>query len=295
MFVVIITEQGYETEELAGLALTLDAGELRAYVLPEPEDCDPDTYPDMLFRAVKGLNPDVIIMPELPHLSGAAPALAFRLGVSCITWVQGIEKDEGSIIVSRPVLGGKAVFRTALQIPSLISISPGAFDKSKVDIPSDTSVTHLDHSQHSSEQETGRIRNLGTLVSGDVLSGPSIMDAEVIVSAGRGIGKPENLDIIRHLAGMFERSAVAGSRAVVDAGWLPYSAQVGLTGKAVSPKLYIACGISGSPQHIAGIRNAKLIVAINKDPRAAIFNYAHYCITEDLFEFIPALIEELGK
>jgi electron transfer flavoprotein alpha subunit len=118
---------------------------------------------------------------------------------------------------------------------------------------------------------------------------------DVLVAAGRGIKKQENLELIRKLAGLFNHSAVAGSRAVIDSGWLPYSAQVGLTGKTVTPKAYIACGISGSPQHIAGMKNSQLIIAINKDANAAIFNYAHYCIVEDLQEFLPVLIEALNR
>jgi electron transfer flavoprotein alpha subunit len=117
-----------------------------------------------------------------------------------------------------------------------------------------------------------------------------IGDANVIVAAGNGIGEKENLDFIHQLAALFAKSAVAGSRIVCDMGWLGYQCQVGVTGTTVSPQLYIACGISGAVQHVMGMQGSEFIVAINKDPSAAIFQVADICIVEDLTAFIPAFI-----
>ncbi len=117
-------------------------------------------------------------------------------------------------------------------------------------------------------------------------------DAEVIVSAGRGVGKKDNISFIKDLAAIIPRSALGASRAVCDLGWLEYSQQIGITGQNVSPKLYIACGISGAVQHVSGMKGAQNIVAINIDPNAAIFHVAHYCIVEDLSTFIPTLLDE---
>jgi electron transfer flavoprotein alpha subunit len=123
-------------------------------------------------------------------------------------------------------------------------------------------------------------------------TGPSALDAaEVIVSAGNGIEKKENLELIYRLAEIFPKSAVAGSRPVIDKKWLPYRQQVGITGTRVAPKLYIACGISGASQHAAGMRDAGFIVAINRDPRASIFNIADVGIVENLTSFIPLVID----
>jgi len=122
-----------------------------------------------------------------------------------------------------------------------------------------------------------------------------ITEAGVIVSAGQGLGDKENLDLIFQLAALFAKSAVAGSRIVCDLGWLEYRCQVGVTGATVSPQLYIACGISGAVQHVMGMRNSEFIVAINKDPAAAIFQVADIGIVEDLTTFIPALIEVYEK
>ncbi|MDP3284078.1 MAG: electron transfer flavoprotein subunit alpha/FixB family protein, partial [Desulfobacterales bacterium] len=118
---------------------------------------------------------------------------------------------------------------------------------------------------------------------------------KVIVSAGNGIGAKENLGLIYRLADIFPGSAVGGSRILIDRGWLEYRQQIGLTGALVAPELYIACGISGASQHLAGMRGSGFVVAINRDPKAAIFNESDVCVVEDLNKFIPVFIEEYGK
>ena len=123
----------------------------------------------------------------------------------------------------------------------------------------------------------------------------NLKDAEVIVAAGRGLGAPEKLGPIRELASLFKRGAVGASRPLCDQGWLPLGHQVGMTGSTVSPKLYLACGISGALQHTMGMKNSGLIVAVNTDRKAHILQVAHFCVNADLSQFIPVLIEKIRK
>jgi electron transfer flavoprotein alpha subunit len=293
MHASIITEPGYDIGELAGFASIIDADKFEIFCLPENKNFEPESYLNLLFAHLKELAPDVIVMAELPSLSGIAPALAVKLCMHCVNAVQGMNKSYGKLKLMRGVLGGKAVMETAVNFPAVITIVPGAFKKNAIAPLSNIPITQLTVDSLRGVKPPGRMKNLGIIEQQTQSSGLPITEAEILISAGRGIIKEENLELIRKLAGMFNSSAVAGSRAVIDAGWLPYSAQVGLTGKTVTPKLYMACGISGSPQHIAGMRDSHLIIAINKDANAAIFNYSHYCILEDLLEFIPVLIEVL--
>ena len=218
-----------------------------------------------------------------------APALAVELNAACITGVEDILEVENRTCFARSIFGAKAVAHVRPEKDlSILTIQPGMFRPQKPDKPVSGSVTN-----RSFRSETLKTRSRGIKEAEADMTG--ITEAGVIVSAGQGLGDKENLDLIYQLAALFAKSAVAGSRIVCDLGWLEYRCQVGVTGATVSPQLYIACGISGAVQHVMGMRNSEYIVAINKDPAAAIFQVADICIVEDLTTFIPALIEVYEK
>ncbi|HHF98965.1 MAG TPA: electron transfer flavoprotein subunit alpha/FixB family protein, partial [Candidatus Aerophobetes bacterium] len=199
-----------------------------------------------------------------------------------------IDKEKRCLVQIRPAFGGNimASIITPYTRPQMATVRPKVMEKI---LPSSSSAQIVEiEPDLTGEDELVRILDK-IRVESDV---KDLQEAEIIVSGGRGLGKPENFSLIRKLADILG-GAVGASRAVVDAGWIPSYHQVGQTGKTVQPKLYIACGISGAIQHQVGMRNSEVIIAINKDPEAPIFNIATYGIVEDLHKFLPALIEKL--
>jgi electron transfer flavoprotein alpha subunit len=215
--------------------------------------------------------------------------LSVKLEAACITGVEKILEAQDQICFMTSIFSAKAAahIRPARDI-SILTIQPGMFKPQKPEKSSAGKVTFRTFECSASKTRCMGIKKAETDMTG-------ITEAGVIVSVGQGLGDKDNLDLINQLAALFTKSAVAGSRIVCDLGWLEYRCQVGVTGATVSPRLYVACGISGAVQHIAGMRNSAYIVAINKDPAAAIFQVADICIVEDLTTFIPAFIEVYKK
>jgi electron transfer flavoprotein alpha subunit len=215
-----------------------------------------------------------------------APALAVDLNAAYLPGVEALDEDADGLLFSRAGLFGKVrEIIKPMAAPWVITVSPGAFPAPAEDAAQPGPMELL-------ETAPPDCRSKVAAEEKDSARDAGLARAQVVVAAGRGIGKPENLDMIRDLAGLFSGSAVAGSRPVCDQGWLDYGHQVGLTGATVSPKLYIACGISGARQHTVGMQGSDFIVAISSDPAAAIFNVADVCIVEDLTAFIPELLEQ---
>jgi electron transfer flavoprotein alpha subunit len=244
-----------------------------------------ETYRDILQNLLVEYKAAYICVAHTSQGLDFAPALAVVLDADCITGVEEIVKQDENICVARPLYGGKifAHHITGAKT-SILTIQPGVF-KPLVSEFQTTGAVEM----KSMTYEPHRSVSLGLKQAEADTS--AITEAKVIIAAGRGIGEAENLGIIEQLAKVFPRSAVAGSRIVCDMGWLEYKCQVGVTGATVTPELYIACGISGVVQHVSGMRSSGFIVAINKDPAAAIFQVADICVVEDLTTFIPILIE----
>jgi electron transfer flavoprotein alpha subunit len=224
----------------------------------------------------------------LPHTSmgyDLAPRLAVLLQAACITGVQSCV--DGSL--SRAAYSGKFVEEIVPTTPRVVvTVLPGAFQPCEETTGPTGKVKSKDVASTELPSQT-----LGTQES--VHRDSALKDAEVIVSGGRGLGNKENISLVKKLAAVFPRSAIGASRSACDLGWFERKHQLGTTGQTVSPKLYIACGISGAFQHVSGIRGSQTIVAINTDIHAPIFQVAHYGIVEDLTLFIPILIEELSS
>jgi electron transfer flavoprotein alpha subunit len=244
-----------------------------------------EAYQLALLPILSSLDPRYVCIAHTAIGSDWAPGLATALGASCITSITGISVKDSRLIFTRPAFKGKWNMLIApLKEQSILTIQPGAFPAFTKEVGNNGNVKILDIKIVPRWTVTGE-----TLLPEE--ASRDLEEADVIVGAGRGIGKEENLSLIRELAGLYQKSAVGGSRTVCDLGWLPYPSQIGITGKSVAPKLYIACGISGSLQHVTGIKGARFIAAINKDPEAPIFQVADWGIVEDLTTFIPLLLD----
>lgn len=216
-----------------------------------------------------------------------APRVAARLRTACVTDVTGFEVEGGKIVAARPVYAGKAIQKLVLGgSPAILSVRPNTFAPGKAD--------------KAGTAETVAVpafieRVTVTEIKAPATAALDVTEAPIVVSGGRGLKEPANFQLVEDLAAALGSAAVGASRAVVDAGWREHGAQVGQTGKTVAPSLYVAIGISGAIQHLAGMRTSKVIVAINKDKDAPIFKVADYGIVGDLFEVVPRLIDEVRK
>ena len=274
-------------DKVKGLAQELaDSTELdvTAMQLPEMAYYTGELYTRVLAEHLADLHPSFVCIAQTSQGSDYAPALAVKLGAACISGVREIKKHEGHICFTRVLYNGKIMARLKPTSPTaVLTVQPGIFKADENTGNRSGSVTIVATSARNRQS-----RSLG--IKQAVTDTADIDDANVIVAAGNGIGQKENLEFIQRLAALFTKSAVAGSRIVCDMGWLGYPYQVGVTGTTVSPQLYIACGISGAVQHVMGMQSSEFIVAINKDPSAAIFQVADICIVEDLTVFIPEFI-----
>jgi len=239
-------------------------------------------YAEAVVKAVEQAQPSAVFFAGTAMGRDLAPRVAARLGVGAIPDTVALSLNGESFAVRRPVYSGKAfaTVDTAGKTPQVISLRPNVF--AAEESGGTAEIVALDGLALSIRAVVKEL----VAAAGDEVN---VAEADIIVSGGRGIKGPENFALIRELANALG-AAVGASRAVVDAGWIDHSHQVGQTGKVVSPSLYVACGISGAIQHLAGMNSSKIIVAINKDPDAPIFKIADYGVVGDLFDVIPPMV-----
>lgn len=237
--------------------------------------------------AAEAFGADVVVISHNAHGKDLAPRVAVKLEAGLAPDVVAYELVDGKLLYTRPVYSGKGRAVVEITTPrQVISLRPNVFAPTAVEGGSAATTTPL--SVTFGENDFGAI-----VVESSVSSGKKdVADADIIVSGGRGLRGPENFNLVEDLAEALD-GAVGASRAVVDAGWRPHAEQVGQTGKTVSPTLYVACGISGAVQHLAGMSGSKYILAINKDKDSPIFSIADYGIVGDLFEVMPILTQEI--
>jgi len=244
----------------------------------------PQPRVDALATLVAQTEADTVLFAASVLASDVAAGLAARLDAGLNWDLIDLVLSDGELVGKRPALGDTVVVDVGWTAsPRLALARAGAFDPAESGGSAEVEQFEVAFSDFST---------LATLVeqTQEESSGPSIEDADIIVAGGRGLGSPENFSLVEELAGALG-GAVAATRAVVDAGWYPYSTQVGQTGKTVSPKLYVACGISGAIQHKVGMQGAGTIVAINKDPNAPIFDFCDLGVVGDLHQIVPKLTE----
>jgi electron transfer flavoprotein alpha subunit len=256
----------------------------RIHTVPEGEEFNHDVYVQVLEAMVEELGPDYLLAPNSVNGLDYAPALAQSLDRPLVTDAIDFSLN-GQLEVTREMYGSKVETTIAVDADdAAVTVRPAEFEPTEGDADPAVEVFDVDVDESAIGSTVTGFEEVG---GGDV----DITEADVLVSVGRGIEEEENLDLIFDLADALD-ATVSSSRPIVDSGWLEKNRQVGQSGKVVTPDVYLAIGISGAVQHVAGMKGADTIVAINTDPSAPIFDLADYGIVDDLFEVVPELIEQ---
>lgn len=281
---------GHQVEGLAqGLG---DLGADTVYVVdaPELEKYTPSAYRKAFLEVHSDFQPDAILLAHSAVGKDLAPMVAMRLGAGQVSDIVDLEVDGDTVTFTRPIYAGKAFTKVRVKEGTLVAtVRPNNLPPAQAGQGKAGTVKRLAVSFEPQDLTT-MVKEIVRKTSGGV----DLTEAKIIVSGGRGVKSAEGFKPLYELAEVLG-AAVGASRGACDAGYCDYSMQIGQTGKVVTPDLYIACGISGAIQHLAGMSNSKVIVAINKDPEAPIFQVADYGIVGDLFEVVPMLTEEFKK
>lgn len=290
-------------EKCCAVLVTAAAGELPqqliaagadvVYVIEDAKYADYDTelYTDAICQLSKKYDPASIMFGATDDGRDLAPRVAARLHTGLCADCTALDVTDDKLVAwTRPALGGNicATIICDVNRPQMGTVRPKVFKPAELDNTRNGEVIAF-------TPEAGAVSRV-ELVKKEALSSENavkIDEADMIAAGGRGFGSKEKFDVLEQLAALFENSAVAGTRAAIDEGWLTHSQQVGQSGKSVTPHIYFACGISGAIQHLSGMKDSDIIIAINKDAEAPIFTVAHYGIVGDVNVILPKLIEKI--
>ena len=290
-------------EKCCAVLVTAAAGELPqqliaagadvVYVIEDAKYADYDTelYTDAICQLSKKYDPASIMFGATDDGRDLAPRVAARLHTGLCADCTALDVTDDKLVAwTRPALGGNicATIICDVNRPQMGTVRPKVFKPAEMDNTRTGEVIAF-------TPEAGAVSRV-ELVKKEALSSENavkIDEADMIAAGGRGFGSKEKFDVLEQLAALFENSAVAGTRAAIDEGWLTHSQQVGQSGKSVTPHIYFACGISGAIQHLSGMKDSDIIIAINKDAEAPIFTVAHYGIVGDVNVILPKLIEKI--
>ena len=290
-------------EKCCAVLVTAAAGELPqqliaagadvVYVVEDAKYADYDTelYTDAICQLSKKYDPAFIMFGATDDGRDLAPRVAARLHTGLCADCTALDVTDDKLVAwTRPALGGNicATIICDVNRPQMGTVRPKVFKPAEMDNNRTGEVIAF-------TPEAGAVSRV-ELVKKEALSSENavkIDEADMIAAGGRGFGSKEKFDVLEQLAALFENSAVAGTRAAIDEGWLTHSQQVGQSGKSVTPHIYFACGISGAIQHLSGMKDSDIIIAINKDAEAPIFTVAHYGIVGDVNVILPKLIEKI--
>ena len=283
---------GNQVDNAVNAAGTYGADQIIVVEGPEYAHYSTDAYAYALTSLIEKYGPASLLIGATNNGRDLGPRISCRLktGLTADCTALDIDEESGNVAWTRPAFGGNlmATILCPDHRPQIGTVRPGVFKKAA---PSQFEGQIIREELHISESD---IRTKVLEVIYEVGESVDLETAEIIVSGGRGVGGPEGFETIKLLADALG-ATVGASRAAVDSGWISHAHQVGQTGKTVAPKLYIACGISGAIQHVAGMSGSDVIVAINKDPDAPIFDVANYGLVGNLFEILPVLASEIKK
>ena len=283
---------GYQLQE--GAKRLIGYGADRVYLVEHPDLhlFNDESYAKVLTELIKKKKPEILLAGATAVGRSFIPRVAVAVETGLTADCTGLDiGDDGLLYQTRPAFGGN-VMATILcprRRPQMATVRPRVMKKADFDKERQGVVEAFAPSPNAL---SSRVEVLETVTQDQ--DTVRITEADVIITGGRGLQKAENFKIIEEVA-LLLNGAVGATRSVVDEGWLPHSHQVGQTGKTVSPKLYMACGVSGAIQHVVGMQGSEIIVAVNKDPSAPIFDVVNYGVVADLFEFVPALVKKIKE